>query len=63
MVTSLLLRVGPFNTGAVIILLLPEVSSSRDRAYQAVIPLRVKVEGFSIGRQEAGRMEEALTST
>jgi hypothetical protein len=50
MVAAFLLRVSPLHAGASIILLLPEVSSSGDRAYQAIIPLRVKIEGFSVGR-------------
>ena len=60
--TSFLFRVSPFHTGASIILLLPNIAPSRDRANQTIISLGVKVEGFSIGRQGAGGAKEALAS-
>jgi len=49
-VTAFFFRVSSLHTGAGIVFLLPEVGSSRDRAYQAIISVRVKIEGFSIGR-------------
>jgi hypothetical protein len=56
------LGVSPLHTGASVILLLPQVSSPGNRAYQAIISIGVKVEGLSIGRQGASRAKEALAS-
>jgi hypothetical protein len=42
--TALLLGVGSLNTGAGIVLLLPELGASGYRANQTVIPVRVKIE-------------------
>ena len=50
MVAALLLRVSPLRAGASIILLLPDIASSGDGAYQAVVPFRVEVEASPIGR-------------
>jgi hypothetical protein len=48
MVVSLLLRASPLDTGASIIFLLPQVSSSRDRAYQTIITVRVEIKGSAV---------------
>ena len=58
---TFLLGVSSLHTGASIILLPPDITPPGNRAYQAIIPLRVQVEGFSIGREGAVRAKETLT--
>jgi len=56
------LRMNTLHTGASTILLLPNIPPSRDRPYQPVIPLGVKIECSSIAREETPGMKEALAS-
>jgi len=56
---ALFLGVSPLHTGTSVVLLLPQVSSPGNRAYQAIILIGVKVEGLSIGRQGASGTKEA----
>ncbi len=48
LMAALLLRICSLDTGASIILLLPEVNASWDGTDKPVIPLGVKVKGTSI---------------
>ena len=62
-VASLLLRISSLDTGASIILLLPQVSASGDGAYQAVVSLWVKIKGSPVAGLGTSRAKEALTFT
>ena len=48
-VASFLLRIGSLDTGASVILLLPQVSSSGDRDYRTVISLRMQIKSPPVG--------------
>ena len=49
-VAALLFRVSSLHAGASIILLLPLVSPSRDRAYQTVVSVGMKIKASPVGR-------------
>ena len=57
-VAAFLFGVSPLHAGASVIFLLPDIASSGDRAYQAIISIGVKGEGLSIERQGASSAEE-----
>lgn len=58
--TTILFRVSSFDTGASIILLLPEVSPSGDGTYETIISFRMKVKGASILGIGTSRSEKTL---
>jgi len=61
-VAAFLFRVSSLYAGASIIPLLPNIAPSRNRAYQAIISLRVKIEGSPIAREGTTGAKEALAS-
>ena len=60
---AFLLRVRPLDTGASVILFLPEISASGNRAYKPVIPLWVKVKGTAILRLGTSGAKEPSCSS